>query len=371
MICGYTDKERNELRTGSAFFRRKKVFLFGGTIMIQLIELYKEYKTKKGTVIGVDHVNLTIRKGEIFGIVGYSGAGKSSVLRCINLLEQPTSGQVFVNGVNLMSLSKEELRLARQKIGMIFQHFHLISSKTVFDNVAFALKAAGKSSSEIGKRVLELLQLVGLADKAEHYPAQLSGGQKQRVGIARALANDPHVLLCDEPTSALDPMTTQSILELLRKINQTLGLTIVLITHEMEVVKDLCHYVAIMQNGKIIEEGAVYDIFANPVHPLTKEFIQNTLEFKLPQKLWEKLDPAGKVVKVLFRDEAAEQAIVYDMLKASGIKANILHGKIEYIGDKPLGTFIMEVTGDAHEVDKAMQFLVDRSCGVEVVNRVG
>ncbi|MGF9713089.1 MULTISPECIES: methionine ABC transporter ATP-binding protein [Paenibacillus] len=338
--------------------------------MIQLIDLHKEYKTKKGMVLGVDHVNLTIRKGDIFGIVGYSGAGKSSVLRCINLLEKPTSGKVVVDGVDLTSLSKEELRVARQKIGMIFQHFHLITSKTVFENVAFALKAAGKPPSLIDKRVTELLQLVGLADKAEHYPAQLSGGQKQRVGIARALANDPQVLLCDEPTSALDPTTTQSILSLLRDINKTLGLTIVLITHEMEVVKDLCHHVAIMQDGKIIEEGSVYEIFANPVQPLTREFIANTLEFKLPRKLWDKLDPAGKVVKVLFRDEAAEQAIIYDMLKASGIKANILHGKIEYIGDKPLGTFIMEVTGEPLEIDNALQYLVDRSCGVEVVDRV-
>ncbi|AJY74724.1 methionine ABC transporter ATP-binding protein [Paenibacillus beijingensis] len=337
--------------------------------MIQLIELHKEYKTKKGTVTGVDNVNLTIPRGQIFGIVGYSGAGKSSVLRCINLLEKPTSGRVVVDNVDLTVLSKEELRIARQKIGMIFQHFNLISSKTVFDNVAFALKAAGKPAADIRKRVTELLHLVGLDEHADHYPAQLSGGQKQRVGIARALANEPQVLLCDEPTSALDPITTQSILALLREINRKLDLTIVLITHEMEVVKDLCHQVAIMQNGQIIEEGAVYDIFANPVQPLTKEFIQNTLEFKLPPKLWDKLDPAGKVVKVLFRDEAAEQAIVNDLLKASGIKANILHGKIEYIGDKPLGTFIMEVTGSPVEIDHAIQYLLGRNCGVEVMNR--
>ncbi|MFD0677364.1 MULTISPECIES: methionine ABC transporter ATP-binding protein [unclassified Paenibacillus] len=335
--------------------------------MINLKHLHKEYRTKKGTVIGVDNVNLTVRKGEIYGIVGYSGAGKSSVLRCINLLERPTSGEVLVDGVNLMSLSTGDLRLARQKIGMIFQHFHLISSKTVFDNVAFALKAAGKPASVIGKRVQELLQLVGLSDKADNYPAQLSGGQKQRVGIARALANDPRVLLCDEPTSALDPMTTQSILTLLREINQTLGLTIVLITHEMDVVKDLCHHVAIMNNGRIVEEGSVYDIFANPVQPLTKEFVQNSLEFKLPQKLWDKRDPNGKIVKILFKNEAAEQAIIYEMLKAIPVKANIIHGKIDYIGDKPLGMFIMEVTGGIQEIEHALKFLVDQSCGVEEI----
>lgn len=339
--------------------------------MIELRHLHKEYRTKKGTVIGVDNVSLKVRRGSIAGIVGYSGAGKSSVLRCINLLERPTSGEVLVDGVNLMSLSTSELRLARQKIGMIFQHFHLISSKTVFDNVAFALKAAGKPASAISQRVPELLQLVGLSDKADNYPAQLSGGQKQRVGIARALANDPQVLLCDEPTSALDPMTTHSILTLLREINEKLGLTIVLITHEMDVVKDLCHHVAIMNNGRIIEEGAVYDIFANPVQPLTKEFVQNTLEFKLPQKLWDKRDPKGQIVKVLFRNEAAEQAIINDMLKVIPVKANILHGKIEYIGDRPLGTFIMEVTGDIHEVEQALNYLVEQSCGVEVVTNGG
>lgn len=337
--------------------------------MIQLIDLYKLYKTNKGTVVGVDHVNLHIQKGEIFGIVGYSGAGKSSVLRCINLLEKPTSGKVLVSGVDLTALSKNNLRMARQKIGMIFQHFYLVNSKTVFENVALALEAADTPKSAIQGKVSELLKLVGLADKADSYPAQLSGGQKQRVGIARALANDPKVLLCDEATSALDPTTTQSILALLREINLKLGLTIILITHEMEVVKELCHRVAIMQNGKVIEEGSVYEIFANPVEQLTREFINNVLEFKLPDKLWDKLNPHGKVLKVLFRDDAAEQAIISDLLKKSGVAANILHGKIDYIGDKPLGIFIMEVTGTNEEVGQAIRYLTDRSCIVEVIER--
>ncbi|SDR93059.1 D-methionine transport system ATP-binding protein [Paenibacillaceae bacterium GAS479] len=335
--------------------------------MIKLINLHKQYKTSKGTVTGVDHVNLHIAKGEIFGIVGYSGAGKSSVLRCINLLEKPTSGKVLVNGVDLTALGKNGLRLARQKIGMIFQHFYLIGSKTVFENVAFALEAADTPQSAIQSKVTELLKLVGLADKRDSYPAQLSGGQKQRVGIARALANNPQVLLCDEATSALDPTTTQSILSLLREINRKLGLTIVLITHEMEVVKELCHRVAIMQDGKVIEDGSVYEIFANPVQPLTKEFINSVLEFKLPMKLWDKLNPSSKVLKILFRDDAAEQAIISDLLKKSGIQANILHGKIDYIGEKPLGTFIMEVTGTNEEVDSAIRYLIDRSCIVEVI----
>lgn len=338
--------------------------------MIRLVDLYKAYKTKAGQVIGVDHVNLTVEKGQIYGIVGHSGAGKSSLIRCINLLEKSTSGQVWVDGVELTALSKRELRGARQKIGMIFQHFALISSKTVFDNVAFALKAAGKSKEQIRERVPELLQLVGLSDKAGHYPAQLSGGQKQRVGIARALANDPSVLLCDEATSALDPVTTQSILELLRQINLRLGITMVLITHEMDVVKDICHTVAIMDNGRLIEQGSTYDIFAKPQQPQTQQLIQNALDFKLPDKLLSHRDPEGRIVKILFRDQAAEQAIVYEMLQRCRAKANILHGKIDYIGDKPLGTFIMELTGDAEEVSKALRFLKEQTHGVQVIEHV-
>ena len=215
--------------------------------MIEIRNLTKIYNTKSGTINGVDHVSLSIQKGEIYGIVGYSGAGKSSLLRCINLLERPSSGTITVNGINLTSLNSEELRLARLKIGMIFQHFYLISQKTVFENIAFSLKAAKIAPSQIEKRVEELLKMVDLTDKRDVYPSQLSGGQKQRVGIARALANNPTVLLCDEATSALDPTTTRSILNLLRKINKELNITIVLITHEMNVVKEICNRMAIMQ----------------------------------------------------------------------------------------------------------------------------
>jgi len=251
--------------------------------MIEIKNLTKIYSAKKKQVVGVDDVSLTIRNGEIFGIIGYSGAGKSTLLRCLNLLERPTSGQVIIDGVDLTALNDKQLRQARLKIGMIFQHFYLVSSKTVFENVAFALKAAKKPKNEIEKRVNELLEMVGLSDKRDAYPSQLSGGQKQRVGIARALANDPTVLLCDEATSALDPSTTKSILDLLKKINRELGITIVLITHEMEVVKDICDRVAVMQNGKIIELGTVYDIFTNPKEELTKSFINSVLQFELPE----------------------------------------------------------------------------------------
>lgn len=334
--------------------------------MIQIENLVKEYKSKKGTVIGVNDVTLTINKGEIFGIVGYSGAGKSSLLRCLNLLESPNSGKIIVDGLELTTLKPMELRSARQKIGMIFQHFHLVSSKTVFENVAFALKAAKKSKQEIETRVTELLTLVGLADKRDVYPAQLSGGQKQRVGIARALANDPNVLLCDEATSALDPSTTKSILNLLKKINQELGLTIVLITHEMEVVKEICHRIAVMENGSIIEEGPVYDIFAKPTQALTKAFINSILQFELPDHLM--ASRKGAIIKIQFNGSVAEEAIVSDMLQKFTVRGNILHGKIEYIQGTPLGVFIMELTGPPDEIQLAIEYISARTNSLEVVH---
>jgi D-methionine transport system ATP-binding protein len=333
--------------------------------MIRIENLVKEYKTKKGTIIGVNDVSLNINKGEIYGIVGYSGAGKSSLLRCINLLEKPTSGKIFVDNFELTSLSDKDLRGARQKIGMIFQHFHLVSSKTVFENVAFALKAAHKSKKEIEAKVTELLELVGLSEKRDVYPAQLSGGQKQRVGIARALANNPHVLLCDEATSALDPSTTKSILALLKKINRELGLTIVLITHEMDVVKEICDRIGVMEDGRIIEEGPVYDIFAEPIQPLTKAFINSVLHFELPEHLLS--NRKGTIVKIQFKGLVAEESVVSDMLQKFAVKGNILHGKIEYIQGTPLGIFIMELTGDQTEVERAIEYIKIRTNSLEVV----
>ncbi|AEH47633.1 methionine ABC transporter ATP-binding protein [Parageobacillus thermoglucosidasius] len=333
--------------------------------MIEIKNVTKIYSTKKKQVVGVDNVSLTIQNGEIFGIIGYSGAGKSTLLRCLNLLERPTSGQVIIDGVDLTALNDKQLRQARLKIGMIFQHFYLVSSKTVFENVAFALKAAKKPKEEIEKRVNELLEMVGLSDKRDAYPSQLSGGQKQRVGIARALANDPTVLLCDEATSALDPSTTKSILALLKKINRELGITIVLITHEMEVVKEICDRVAVMQNGKIIELGTVYDIFTNPKEELTKSFINSVLQFELPDDLLKKRK--GTIVKIQFKGEIAEEAVVSDMLQTFKVKGNILHGKIEYIQDMPLGIFVMELTGDPGEVQRAIDYISQRTHGLEVI----
>ncbi|WP_141993094.1 methionine ABC transporter ATP-binding protein [Bacillus sp. B4EP4a] len=336
--------------------------------MIEIRSVRKEYVSKKNRVIGVDNVSLTIQTGEVYGIVGYSGAGKSSLLRCLNLLERPTGGNIIIDGIDLTSLSSKELRKQRQKIGMIFQHFSLVSSKTVYENVAFALKAAHRSKDAIRLRVLELLEIVGLSDKKDVYPAQLSGGQKQRVGIARALANNPTVLLCDEATSALDPTTTKAILQLLKKISSKIGITIVLITHEMEVVKELCHRVAVMQDGRVIEEGSVYEIFSQPKQELTKQFISSVLDFELPPHLIE--ESRGTIIKIQFEGQTAGESILSDTLQSHSVKGNILHGKIEYIQDVPLGILIIELLGDAAQIHSALQYIKNRSSSVEVLKHV-
>lgn len=336
--------------------------------MIEIRSVRKEYVSKKNRVIGVDNVSLTIQTGEVYGIVGYSGAGKSSLLRCLNLLERPTSGNIIIDGIDLTSLSSKELRKQRQKIGMIFQHFSLVSSKTVYENVAFALKAAHRSKDAIRLRVLELLEIVGLSDKKDVYPAQLSGGQKQRVGIARALANDPTVLLCDEATSALDPTTTKAILQLLKKISSKLGITIVLITHEMEVVKELCHRVAVMQDGRVIEEGPVYEIFSQPKQELTKQFISSVLDFALPPHLIE--ESKGTIIQIQFEGQTAGESILSDTLQSHSVKGNILHGKIEYIQDVPLGILIIELIGDDAQIHSALQYIKNHSSSVEVLKHV-
>lgn len=336
--------------------------------MLEIQNVSKVYKAKKKTVTGVDNVSLTIRDGEIFGIVGYSGAGKSSLLRCINLLEQPTEGRILVDGQDLTKLKGEKLRQARLKIGMIFQHFYLISQKTVGENIEFALKAAKIPKEQRNKRVEELLDMVGLADKKDVYPAQLSGGQKQRVGIARALANNPSVLLCDEATSALDPTTTISILKLLKKINRQFGITIVLITHEMDVVKEICDRMAIMQNGQVIEEGSVYNIFASPEKPLTKEFISSVVSFDIPQAIMENVK--GQVVKILFKGDVAGEGVISDMLQQFEVQGNFLHGTIEYIQEKPLGIFLMELNGQIADINRSISYMENRGVTVEVLDYV-
>ncbi|WP_062108068.1 methionine ABC transporter ATP-binding protein [Bacillus niameyensis] len=336
--------------------------------MLDIQNLSKVYETKTGTVTGVDNVSLTIAEGEVFGIVGYSGAGKSSLLRCINLLERPTSGSIVVNDRDITKLSTEELRKARLKIGMIFQHFHLISQKTVGDNIAFALKAARVPKGKRQERVKELLSMVGLSDKIDVYPSQLSGGQKQRVGIARALANNPSILLCDEATSALDPNTTLSILHLLKKINRELNITIVLITHEMDVVKEICDRMAVMQDGRVIEEGSVYDIFSNPKTALAQEFISSVVSFHVPDAILKEVK--GSLVKVLFKGKVAGQGIISDTIAKYHVRGNFLHGTIEYIQDQPLGLFLMELNGEQANVEKAIAYMEERGAHVEVIDNV-
>ena len=332
--------------------------------MIKVVNVTKTYKD----VNAVDNVSLSIRQGEIFGIIGYSGAGKSTLLRCLNMMEEPTKGQIFIDGIEMTSLTKKEIRKERLKVGMIFQHFHLVSSKTVEENVAFSLKAAGKSKEEIKKRVAELLEMVGLSDRASYYPAQLSGGQKQRVGIARALANEPKVLLCDEATSALDPTTTASILALLEEINQKLGITIVLITHEMAVVQQICHRISVMEKGEVVEEGDVYDLFADPQTELTRQFVQTVHSLKLPQRLLENCK--GTIVQIIFRGESAEEGIIAETLKKFDVNINILHGHISYIQERPLGTLIIEINGEQWELESSISYITSRTNQLEVLSNV-
>lgn len=333
--------------------------------MIQLTDIRVRFDGSTGPVEAVRGVSLHIRRGEIYGIVGTSGAGKSTLVRTINLLERPAGGSVTIDGTVVTNFRGDALRRLRLRTGMIFQQFNLINTRTVFDNVAFALKVAGRTRQEIARRVPELLALVGLSDKSGVYPAQLSGGQKQRVGIARALANSPQVLLCDEPTSALDLETTSSILELLREINQTLGITMVIITHEMTVVKAICDRVAVMDAGAIVEEGTVYEVFANPRHPFTCQLVARTRNLELPSRMLEAA--AGKLLKLHYRGVRAEEPVISETVRKFDVQVNILHGQIEYIGGQPLGALVVSLTGRPEIVEQAAAYMGGQAAGVEVL----
>ncbi|MFV0481060.1 MAG: methionine ABC transporter ATP-binding protein [Campylobacteraceae bacterium] len=334
--------------------------------MINLENIVVEYSSKNTTFKAVDDVSIKIKKGEIFGIVGTSGAGKSTLVRTINLLQKPSSGKVIINGEDITNFSGLKLRKVRHKIGMIFQHFNLIHTKNVYENIAFVMRVANIQKDEIDKRVLNLLKLVGLSDKANHYPSQLSGGQKQRVGIARALANNPSILLCDEPTSALDLETTNSILELIKEIQEKTKITTVFITHEMDVIKKICSRVAVMDKGKVVEINDVYSIFARPKEAFTKKLISHSLNFELPKRVYESI--SGTLLKIVYTGNKAEESILSDAIKKFDVDINILHGKIEYIGNLPLGILIVHVNSNSNITKKVKEFLELRAALVEVIN---
>jgi len=332
--------------------------------MVKIENVTVAFHSKEATFKAVNAVNLTIQEGEVFGIVGTSGAGKSTLIRTINLLQKPTSGTIWIDNEDITEYSGKSLRAIRHKIGMIFQHFNLIHTKTVFDNVAFPMVIAGASKEAIARRVPELLDLVGLSDKMHVYPSKLSGGQKQRVGIARALANNPRILLCDEPTSALDLETTNAILELLKDINIKLGITTILITHEMDVIKKICTKVAVMDRGVVVEMGNVYDIFSRPQHPFTQKLVAHTLNLELPSRIFK--DVKGSLIKVVYNGDRAEEPILSDAIRTFGVNINVLHGKIEYIDEKPLGVLILNIDADSSKIEQIIDYLKERTASVEV-----
>ncbi len=315
--------------------------------MIEIKNVTKKFETKQGLLKAVDDVTLTIEKGDIYGIIGYSGAGKSTLIRCLNLLEVYDEGSVTVDGKELKSLSKKELLKERESIGMIFQNFNLLQSSNVYENIASPLKNSKKySKSEIKKRVYNLLNLVGLEDKEKAYPSELSGGQKQRVAIARALSRDCKVLLCDEATSALDPNTTKSILKLLKKINKELNVTIVLITHQMEVVKSICNKIAIMEKGKVVESGNILEIFSNPTCETTKEFILESLYSQEIHDVIRTRKNKENIFSISFTGELVDDPVLSDIQKKYDISVNILFGSIEFISGKKVGNLIVEILGE-------------------------
>ena len=341
--------------------------------MITLQNISKTFIDGGKEVQAVKDVNLTIHDGDIFGIIGFSGAGKSTLVRCINLLERPTSGTVTVDDKEITALSAKELRKARKKIGMIFQHFNLMPSRTIFGNVAYPLKGSGLSKQEIADKVHNLLDLVGISEKENAYPSQLSGGQKQRVAIARALANDPKILLCDEATSALDPQTTKSILKLLQKVNETLGITIVVITHEMDVVKEICNRVAVMDHGNVVEEGEVFSIFATPQNKVTRDFIKTTSNLQKIEELVEAgspvvaLKPGELIVRLSYIEKNASEPLISAVTEKFGIILNIIFADVEIVQNAPIGGTVAIVSGDMDKVEQALTYLKEKNVGVEVI----
>ena len=331
--------------------------------MIRFVDVHKSYRVDGKDIPALQPFDLDIADGEVFGIIGLSGAGKSTLIRLINLLERPSGGHIFVGDIEMTALAEPALRAQRRRIGMIFQHFNLLASQTVADNVAFPLRLAGERDTGVLRaRVDELLARVGLTAHAEKYPSQLSGGQKQRVGIARALANRPSILLCDEATSALDPQTTASVLELLAEINRELKLTIVLITHEMDVVRRVCDRVAVLDAGAIVERGAVADVFLHPRHPTTKRFVNEALPEEAASELAPFAEVPGRILRLSFRGGATLTPSLSQVARETGVEFNILAGRIDRIKDLPYGQLTLAMQGE--RVDAALSAL--RKAGIEI-----
>ncbi len=341
--------------------------------MIKLENISKTFQINGQSVEAVKDVTLEIRQGEIFGIIGFSGAGKSTLVRCINLLEKPEKGRVIINSEDISHYEGKKLRQIRQRIGMIFQHFNLMPSRTVFENIELPLKLTELTASERSQKIKKLLDLVGLSDKAQSYPSELSGGQKQRVAIARALANDPKVLLCDEATSALDPQTTHSILQLLKEVNARLGITLVVITHQMEVIKEICDRVAVMQKGVVVEEGNIVDVFSAPQAPITKSFIQAADNFEAFSDLIKLnsaitgIKPSQPVWFLTYRGAVAGEPLMSELYRRFEVKANIIYGNIDYFKECIVGKLGVAIEGEAGQIEKARQFLIDQKVIVEVL----
>jgi len=334
--------------------------------MIEFKDISKQYELKGQTLHALNQINLQIPTGSIFGIIGYSGAGKSTLIRLINLLERPSSGRIIINGTDFTALDAKALRQERASIGMIFQHFNLMQTKTVAANIEMPMKLLGWSKAEREKRLEELLDFIDLKHKRHAFPDELSGGQKQRVGIARALANHPKILLCDEATSALDPQTTKSVLQLLKKINEEQGITIVMVTHEMDVIETVCDYVAVMEKGDVIETGSTLQIFSQPQHPTTKNFIQTVLQQHLPVNILTNLENQNhnSIYCLKFLGSSAQETVIQAVIKQFNISLNILFANMTEINSTVIGQMFIQLLGDAQEIQAAIKFLEQH--GVQV-----
>ncbi|MEI3599695.1 MULTISPECIES: methionine ABC transporter ATP-binding protein [unclassified Oceanobacillus] len=335
--------------------------------MIKLENITKVFPSKNGNVTAVNNVNLHVKKGEIHGVIGYSGAGKSTLIRLVNLLEKPNSGTVTINGTELTALSNENLRKMRQKIGMIFQHFNLMKTATVYENVATPLRLLGLNKTEVKERVEKYLKIVDLADREDSYPSQLSGGQKQRVAIARALSQEPEILLSDEATSALDPETTNSILDLLLKINEELGITILLITHEMSVIQKICDDVSVLENGEIVEQRSSIELFTDPRHQTTKKFLDTISQRKLSASLINQLKLNGTVTSLTFIGESAGEPLLAQVIEKFKVKPNILTANIMELKNGIVGNLIIHLVGEQDQINASLTFLNDQGVVTEEV----